>query len=105
MAKKYYFYIALLRVLAVFLIVLIHVSAPYVTSYGKISFDHWLSGNFFDSFSRLGIPIFLMISGFLLLTNYQEDKIKIFIKKRFLKVFVPFLIWSVFYLFWRYFFH
>ncbi len=105
MVKKYHFYIDSLRALAIFLIVLIHVSANYVEAYKNVPFGSWLSGDLFDSFSRLGIPLFLMISGFLLLTNYQEDKIKIFIKKRFLKVFVPFLIWSAFYFFWRYFFH
>ena len=105
MSKSRHFYIDAIRSYAIFLIVLLHVSADYVEVYKNIPFGHWLSGNLFDSFSQIGVPLFLMISGFLLLTNYHEENVRIFFKKRFLKVFVPFLIWSAFYFFWRGLFH
>src|SRR3990167_2341660 len=98
---KYYFYIDIIRSVAIFLVVLLHVSAKFVTAYKNIPIDWWVVSNFYDSFSRQSIPLFLMISGFLILGSYKSDQLKIFVRKRFLKVFIPFIIWSIFYLLWR----
>src|SRR3989338_6228729 len=104
-SKKYYFYVDVIRSVAIFLVVLLHVSAPFVTAFRRIPLNQWLVANFYDSISNQSVPLFLMISGFLILSRYKSDQLKMFVKKRFLKVFIPFIIWSVFYLFWRIYFH
>ena len=55
------FYLDLLRAFACLSVIMIHVSAEYaVKEVGSI--DFWV-GNIFDSISRAGVPIFVMISG------------------------------------------
>ena len=59
------FYIDLLRAVACLCVVMLHVSAAYVFK-GVGSRDFWV-GNLVDSASRAGVPLFVMISGALML--------------------------------------
>jgi surface polysaccharide O-acyltransferase-like enzyme len=80
-----------IRALGAFLVVLAHVK--YSGS------GNSLVTSFYFILTRIAVPLFFMASGYLLLSKnetYQE-----FFKKRALKVFVPFLIWSVIYLVWQ----
>ncbi len=65
--------IDLLRVIAICMVVMIHSSAAFIE--GKINPSDFLIGNIFNSLSRPAVPLFLMISGALLL---REDKNKTF---------------------------
>ena len=65
-------YMDWLRVLATIAVVTIHVSAGYVSMLDASNVSRWMAGNFYDSFSRASVPIFVMISGALLL---REQKI------------------------------
>lgn len=90
-------WIDLVRVVAVFQVVLIHLS--YVIFFKEDVFSsNWLAANFYDSFSRMGVPLFFMASGTLLLG--KEEPVADFFRKRFVKVGVPTLFWSIAYLFW-----
>lgn len=65
----------LLRAIACLSVVMIHVSAEYVVR-GSAGADFWL-GNLLDSLSRAGVPLFVMISGALMLDeNYAFTKKK-----------------------------
>lgn len=69
------FYLDVLRVIACMSVVMIHVSAEFVVR-GKSGPDFWL-GNLLDSLSRAGVPLFVMISGALMLDeNYEFTKKK-----------------------------
>jgi surface polysaccharide O-acyltransferase-like enzyme len=59
---------------------------------------NWLAANFYDSLSRMGVPLFFMVSGYLLLG--RSEQIPGFFRKRFVKVGIPTLFWSVAYLLW-----
>lgn len=86
-----------LRALAIIAVVLIHVSLVYLAS-SRIdihSFD-WFVSNVFYSMCRFCVPIFLMISGILLL-NKDYDFIE-FTKKRYTRVILPFLFWGIIYI-------
>ena len=73
---------------------MLHVSAAYVFK-GVESRDFWV-GNLFDSASRAGVPLFVMISGALMLDeNYVFAKEKWF--RHILKLLCFFLFWSVAY--------
>lgn len=76
-----------LRVAASFVIVLAHVDA---WGGGPLWVD-----NIFYSLSRNGVPLFFMLSGFLLLSK-QEDTWT-FTRKRAAKIVIPFLVWSIVY--------
>ncbi|GAB4538873.1 MAG: acyltransferase family protein [Anaerolineales bacterium] len=49
--------------------------------------------------TRAAVPLFFMASGYFLLS--KQEPLLDFFRKRALKVFVPFLIWSVIYLLWK----
>ena len=79
--------IHLLRIIASIMVVVIHTCAISI----KQS-DTWNALNLFDSFSRCSVPIFFMISGYLMLGK-EYDTIK-FYKKRFLRIIPPFVFFS-----------
>ena len=51
--------------------------------------------NFYYTLSRVGVPLFFLISGYLLLSK-QED-LPTFFKKRAARIIIPFLVWSIIY--------
>lgn len=85
-----------LRAIATIAVIFVHVSAPILYQYGNISNFKWWSGNVIDGISRFCVPIFLMLTGALLLPRKIE--IKHFFKKRLTRILLPFLFWSVLYI-------
>ncbi len=95
-------YLVTLRVLATFLVILIHASTGYLNQFNASSLE-WNYANVLNSMSRFSVPLFLMISGALLL-NKQEDSL-VFYRKRMTRILWPFLFWVALYLmyyFYRY---
>ncbi len=79
--------------MAIIAVVFLHASSDYVWGFtGKTAID-WLVVNSFYSLSVLGVPIFFMISGALLLKNDDSGNNLIC---RIFKVLIPFLCWSFF---------
>lgn len=91
-----YIWISNLRVLATICVLLIHTSMFVLNEFGKISVFDWWIGNIYNSISRFAVPVFVMITGALLLP--QEIGIKSFLKKRLNKILLPFLFWSILYI-------
>jgi surface polysaccharide O-acyltransferase-like enzyme len=54
-----------LRASACMLVVMLHTSAPYLNKINSIPIFSWSVGNYVDSFTRISIPLFFMISGYL----------------------------------------
>ena len=89
-------YMDVLRVIACFSVIMIHSSGPYVIK-DIGSFNFWV-GNIFDGLARIGVPLFIMISGALMLDkNYQFSTQKII--KHIIRMIVFFAFWSVLYCF------
>lgn len=82
------------RIGACFMVVLLHVAAVEFHEFD----DRWWASNFYDSLTRACVPVFLMITGVLLL-NRQED-LPVFFRKRYVRVLPPLVFWSLFYLGW-----
>jgi len=85
-----------LRVIATIGVIGIHVSSDYTPSSGSISDYYFWVGNIFDSVSRFAVPIFVMLSGALLLS--KEYSIGVFLKKRLFRLILPFVFWSTVYI-------
>ncbi|AZF49217.1 MULTISPECIES: acyltransferase [unclassified Pseudomonas] len=83
------------RIVACFMVVVLHVSATSIMVFD----DNWKYSNAFDSLVRSCVPLFLMISGALLVR--KEQPALEFYKKRFIRIFPPLLFWSVFYAAWK----
>ena len=86
-----------LRIIASFAVIVLHVSSPIVVNYSNSSLSSWFASNFFDSISRFCVPIFVMISGVLLLGKSEE--IHVFIQKRVKRILLPLMFWTFVYLF------
>lgn len=67
------------RVTACFLVVLLHVSAFHLYAIKEVNSLQWITANIIQSFTRVCVPLFFMISGFLFMKN-KEVKIKNTIK-------------------------
>ncbi len=85
-----------MRALATISVVLLHTAAGMLYKYGSIPNHDWNIGNAYDSIVRFCVPLFLMISGALLLP--KEYDIIDFLKKRVSRIILPFLFWSIFYI-------
>jgi surface polysaccharide O-acyltransferase-like enzyme len=89
-----------LRNLATVMVITLHVSAPVAQEYPLYDTWWWWSGNLWDSFSRPAVPLFVMLSGFLLLG--KDYDLGDFLKRRFARVVVPALFWMAVYSFYNY---
>lgn len=89
-------WVDLLRFIAIFMVICIHCSDPFNVSPEARSnpeFNYW--GGLYGSFLRPCVPLFVMITGLLLLP--VKLSLGDFYKKRLLRIAVPFLVWSVLY--------
>ncbi len=93
-------WIDLLKATAIFLVILIHASSPILYQYGNVNDTYWQIANLYDSMSRMAVPLFLMASGALLL-NAKKEPLKVFYKKRFLKVVIPLFAWSFLFILYK----
>ena len=91
-------WIDLLRVIAIFQVILIHLSFPIIGK-DELPLSYKWAATFYNSFSRTGVPIFFMISGYLLLG--RKEAITDFLRRRFVKVGIPALVWTIAYLIWQ----
>lgn len=62
----------------------------------KFSYErYWITSVFIESIFYFAVPVFFMITGANLLDYRDKYDTKTFFKKRLLKIFVPFLFWSI----------
>jgi len=92
--KKRELNIEFIRVFAIFMVVMIHVSNIYINSFSKISALHFNTAVVFNSISRICVPLFFMVSGIFLIN--KEFDLKSYYK-RILKFVFLLTFWSVIY--------
>lgn len=88
------------RVVSILAVVFLHVAATVVTGRDVGSPDWWY-GNVYDSLVRWCVPVFIMISGALLLGSGKRETVGAFYRKRMTRIFVPLVVWTVVFLFWQ----
>lgn len=90
--EKIYDYI---RAISCIFIIALHCSGALLNqSYGAL----WWIGNVFHSIVRIGLPMFVLLSGALIL-NGKDEPISTFYIKRFIKILIPLYLYSFLYLF------
>lgn len=102
MSGKRVGYLDFLRGAAICLVVMLHAIAPYVTDVSLYGSATWYGCIVLNEFCRMGVPLFFMISGYLLLSVSREETVVGFYKKRLPKLVVPLLIWNVVYYLFSY---
>lgn len=96
MEQKRTAYLDLLRIMACIMVVGVHVSALCLEELDVTSANFKVM-NGFDCFSILGVPLFVMISGSLLLAEEHTDSIKEFYLKKALRLALLYLFYFLFY--------
>jgi len=87
------------RIVAMVAVVFVH-SAARVSNGTHVGADEWWIAMVFGSSVRWCVPVFVMISGALLLDPHKTEDLGTFYKKRLSRLLVPILFWSVFFLLW-----
>lgn len=95
-------YADLLRVVAILGVVLIHCTGELTLSQGKIPYDHWWVGNVVYSSFKWSVPLFVILSGMLILHDTKNLSPWQFLKKRFSKIVPPFIFWMIVYIIYNY---
>lgn len=90
--------IEFIRVFAIFMTVMIHISNLYMNSFSKISAFYFNTAVVYNSLSRVCVPLFFMVSGIFLIK--REFEIKSYLK-RILKFTLILAVWSIFYFFFN----
>jgi len=100
--KQYVKSIDSLRTFTILAVLLIHTTTRTleVAKFDLVNFPFTI---FLNQIARFAVPLFFIISGFVLETNYgQQSGYFNFIKKRFSKIFIPYIFWSGIYYFFVY---
>jgi surface polysaccharide O-acyltransferase-like enzyme len=85
-----------LRVIAIIAVITIHSTTPFYARFTEIRLFDWWLANLLNSASRFAIPLFVMISGSLLLR--RKITIGEFYKKRAVRLLPALFVWNFFYL-------
>ncbi len=101
------FPVDLIRCIAIVLIILVHTSGfPYQFYNANITnmdIVNWFTTNAFAAFGMVGVPLFIMLSGALLLNPDKTDEpLRVFYKKRLDRIALPFIFWTIIYFIWSF---
>lgn len=91
--SKRYFYLDLLRIIATFGVIFIHLS---------MDTNYWYIALVYDGLVRWSVPVFVMISGALFLNPRKELSISTVLNKYIKRLFLSYLFWYLFYCLFRF---
>lgn len=90
--KKHLYYFDFLRFFAAFGVVYMHAAAGALR--GEINLQ-WQGMNLLTSLAFTAVPLFMMMSGYLLLSSERTTDISLLLKKRLPRLLLPLLTWTV----------
>jgi surface polysaccharide O-acyltransferase-like enzyme len=96
----------LIRTVAVVLVIVVHAAIephPVVQVMDQAEVVRWFTVNSYDALAASSVPLFVMLSGALLLQPSKVEPIRVFLKKRALRLGLPFIFWGTAYFAWRFF--
>src|SRR3989344_1173412 len=100
--NKYNISADIIRIIAGFGVVLIHVTDPFIVYpplYGLRGFS-WEIIQMINSLFRMSVPLFIMLSGYLLLNNPENVHANNFYQKRLKRILLPFIFWLIIHFGW-----
>jgi surface polysaccharide O-acyltransferase-like enzyme len=97
----------LIRTVAIILVILLHAAnedASIVDFMSPQGVNIWWASNGYDAIARTCIPLFVMLTGALLLQpSKTEEPLRVFFNKRWKRIGIPILFWAIVYFAWRFF--
>ncbi len=100
------FHVDLMRSIAVIMVILLHAANephPIITQMGTAEVVRWWTVNIYTTLGNMGVPLFVLISGALLLRPSKIEAMGSFFKKRLNRIVLPFIFWGIAYFAFRYF--
>lgn len=91
--KNRIYWVDWLKTIAIFAVILLHCASKFLLP-ETVFQPNWYFGVLFESVSRFGVPLFIMVSGFLILRKNQSIAD---VPRRLKRVIVPFLFWLFIY--------
>ncbi len=101
--KPRFYYFDALRAMAIVAVILLHNAADQADLYGKIPEATWIPACFYYGLTRFCVPMFVLLSGALLLKRGREITIRELLSKRLPKLVIPLVTWSFIYMVYAYF--
>jgi surface polysaccharide O-acyltransferase-like enzyme len=99
----------LIRTVAITLVILLHASietAPTIDLMSPQGITLWWTSDVYNSIARTCVPLFVMLTGALLLQPSKTDEpLGVFFKKRWKRVGLPIIFWTGVYFVWGFFVH
>ncbi|MBR6928129.1 MAG: acyltransferase, partial [Methanobrevibacter sp.] len=93
--RRIYYY-DFIRAFAIFGVLACHCFAGSVVNVDLFNTRFWYYSLFLNSLRLVSVPLFIVVSGALLIG--KKDSIRVFIKKRFNKVIIPYIFWVIMYI-------
>ena len=93
-------YLDLIKVIGILSVVLIHTTGPIMYRVNDLAPGYWMTGNIFEAIAMMGVPLFFMVSGALLLSK-NDESLQEFFKKRISRVIIPLILWSLIYILFK----
>ncbi|MDN5284575.1 MAG: hypothetical protein JWR38_849 [Mucilaginibacter sp.] len=88
-----------LRLIAMFAVIILHTASPLLFKFKGTPAQQWLVADIYNALVRFAVPVFVMITGALLLN--KEYELTDFLKKRLGRLIIPFIFWSLIYVAYR----
>ena len=88
-----------LRLIAMFAVIILHTASPLLFQFKGTPTQQWLVADIYNALVRFAVPVFVMITGALLLS--KEYELADFLKKRIGRLILPFIFWSLIYIVYR----
>ena len=95
--KQRILYLDFLRCLAIFLVIVLHSMMYIVANPTYYQTASWYLCILQNSFNRVGVPLFFMISGYLMLSRPSTEQVGPFYRKNLPKLLLPLVVWNLIY--------
>lgn len=96
----------LIRTIAMVEVILLHaagrwaITSQEINQMNPLEITHWGIVNIYQSIGAIAVPLFLMLTGALLLQPEKQESLGVFFKKRWARIGLPSLFWGVAYFVW-----
>ncbi len=88
----------LIRTIAIVGVILLHAANDLtIQQMGQFEIVRWVTVDIYQSLGRIGVPLFVMLTGALLLQPSKNESINVFFKKRWARIGLPFIFWGAAY--------
>jgi surface polysaccharide O-acyltransferase-like enzyme len=99
-------YVDLIRTMAIVGVILLHASGSWLITpqqmneMNPLESVRWAVVDVYQSLARICVPLFIMLTGALLLQPGKNDSLSVFFKKRWARIGLPLLFWGAAYFAW-----